>query len=116
MKVTKHIILKRKKIKYLILLFIKLNEEIDKNFEDDEIKIKYGKNRNKVSSTELIHKLDNFSKKWSIKTRNNNIYELKDELIIIDNDNPKDNIFNTIIEEIYTNKAFTRGIDMINKK
>ena len=93
------------------------DKEFEKNFEDDEIKIKYNKNRNKVSSTELIQKLDNFSKKESVKNGiNNNIYEIKDELIIIDNENPKDNIFNTIVEEIYTNKASTRGIDINNNK
>ena len=92
--------------------------DIENNFDNiDEIKIKYNKNRNKVNSTELIQKLDNFSKKESIKTGNkNNIYEIKDELIIIDNENPKDNIFNSIVEEIYTNKASTKALDFINKK
>ena len=95
-----------------------LNKEIDENFENvDEIKIKYNKNRNKVSSTELIQKLEKFSKKESIKNGNkNNLYEIKDELIIIDNENPKDNIFNTIVEEIYTNKASTKALDINIKK
>ena len=95
-----------------------LNKEIDENFEgEDEIKIKYNKNRNKVSSTELIQKLEKFSKKESIKNGNkNNLYEIKDELIIIDNENPKDNIFNTIVEEIYTNKASTKALDINIKK
>ena len=89
-----------------------LNEDID-----DEIKIKYNKNRNKVNSTELIKKLDTFSKKESFKNGNkNNLYKIKDELIIIDNENPKDNIFNTIVEEIYTNKASTKALDINNKK
>ena len=95
-----------------------LNKEIDENFEgDDEIKIRYNKNRNKVSSMELIQKLEKFSKKESIKNGNkNNLYEIKDELIIIDNENPKDNIFNTMVEEIYTNKASTKALDLNIKK
>ena len=89
-----------------------LNEDID-----DEIKIKYNKNRNKVNSTELIKKLDTFSKKESFKNGNKNkLYEIKDELIIIDNENAKDNIFSTIVEEIYTNKASTKALDINNKK
>ena len=94
------------------------NKEINEDKDmDDEIKIKYNKNRNKVSSTELIKKLDTFSKKESFKNGNkNNLYEIKDELIIIDNENPKDNIFNTIVEEIYTNKASTKALDINNKK
>ena len=78
----------------------------------DEIKIKYNKNRNKVTSRELIQKLEKFSKRGSVNNNtNNNLYQIKDELIIIDNENPKDNIFSTIVEEIYTNKGSTKGID-----
>ena len=94
--------------------------ELENHFEnEDEIKIKYNKNRNKVNSVELIQKLDNFSKKESFKTgkkTNNNLYEIKDELIIIDNENPKDNIFNTIVEEIYTNKTSTKALENNLKK
>ena len=93
-----------------------LNVDIENYENNDEIKNKYNKNRNKVSSVELIQKLEKFSKKESLQKGNkNSLYEIKDELIIIDNENPKDNIFNTIVEEIYTNKASTKGID-INKK
>ena len=95
-----------------------INTNNENNMEiDDDIKRKYNKKRNKVSSTELIQKLDNFSKKESIKNGNKgNLYEIKDELIIIDNENPKDNIFNTIVEEIYTNKQSTKAIDFNIKK
>jgi hypothetical protein len=87
--------------------------------EQDEIKLKYNKKRNKVSSAELIQKLENFSKKESIKTGNNNnkhLYKVQDELIIIDNENPKDTIFNTIVEEIYTNKTSTKALEYNFKK
>ena len=87
--------------------------------DQDEIKLKYNKKRNKVNSTELIQKLENFSKKESIKTgnkTNKHIYKVQDELIIIDNENPKDNIFNTIVEEIYTNKTSTKALEYNFKK
>ena len=86
--------------------------------EQDDIKLKYNRKRNKVSSTELIQKLENFSKK-SIKTGNKynkNLYKVQDELIIIDNENPKDTIFNTIVEEIYTNKTSTKALEGNFKK
>ena len=87
--------------------------------EQDEIKLKYNKKRNKVNSAELIQKLENFSKKESIKTGNKNnkhFYKVQDELIIIDNENPKDTIFNTIVEEIYTNKTSTKALEYNFKK
>ena len=87
--------------------------------EQDEIKLKYNKKRNKVNSAELIQKLENFSKKESIKTGNKNnkhLYKIQDELIIIDNENPKDTIFNTIVEEIYTNKTSTKALEYNFKK
>ena len=95
-----------------------INTDNENIFEtEDEIKRKYNKNRNKVSSQELIQKLDNLSKKESVKNGNKgNLYEIKDELIIIDNENPKDNIFNTIVEEIYTNKQSTKALDFQIKK
>jgi hypothetical protein len=92
----------------------KKNKKLKNDFYEnpDEIKIKYNKNRNKVTSRELIQKLENFSKKGSVNNNvNNNLYQIKDELIIIDNENPKDNIFSTIVEEIYTNKGSTKGIE-----
>ena len=82
------------------------------------VKLKYNRKRKKVSSTELIQKLENFSKK-SIKTGNKynkNLYKVQDELIIIDNENPKDTIFNTIVEEIYTNKTSTKALEGNFKK
>ena len=87
--------------------------------EQDDIKMKYNKKRNKVNSVELIQKLENFSKKESIKTGNKNnkhLYKVQDELIIIDNENPKDTIFNTIVEEIYTNKTSTKALEYNFKK
>ena len=76
----------------------------------DKIRIKYNKNRNKVSSKELIRKLDELSKKDSeTGNKKNNLYIIKGEKIIIDNENPKENIFNQIVEEIYTNKSSTKA-------
>ena len=92
----------------------KIIKELKNDFyeNEDEIKKKYNKNRNKVTSNELIQKLEKFSKRGSVGINvNNNLYKIKDELIIIDNENPKDNIFNTIVEEIYTNKASTKALD-----
>ena len=60
--------------------------------------------------------MDNLSKKEIKNGNKGNLYEIKDELIIIDNENPKDNIFNTIVEEIYTNKQSTKTLDFQIKK
>ena len=60
--------------------------------------------------------MDNLSKKEIKNGNKGNLYEIKDELIIIDNENPKDNIFNTIVEEIYTNKQSTKALDFQIKK
>ena len=70
----------------------------------DKFKLRYNKNRNKVSSKELIRKLDMLSKKGS-EIHKSSLYKIQGEKIIIDNENPKDNIFNPMVEEIYTNKS-----------
>ena len=90
---------------------IMLEDNKDERFEVyDKIRIKYNKNRNKVSSKELIRKLDELSKKGSeAGNKRNNLYTIKGEKIIIDNENPKENIFNHIVEEIYTNKSSTKA-------
>ena len=90
---------------------ILLNNKNDEGFETfDKIKLIYNKNRNKVSSKELIQKLDMLSKKDE-ESRNKriNLYKIEGEKIIIDNDNPKENIFNQLVEEIYTNKSSTKA-------
>ena len=74
----------------------------------DKIKLKYNKNRNKISSKQLIYKLDMLSKKDSESgNKRSNLYTLKGEKIIINNENPSEGIFNRIVEEIYTNKSST---------
>ena len=86
---------------------------IDKEKEEDvdiydKIKLKYNKNRNKISSKQLIYKLDMLSKKDSESgNKRSNLYTLKGEKIIINNENPSEGIFNRIVEEIYTNKSST---------
>ena len=94
--------------------------KIDKEKEEDvdiydKIKLKYNKNRNKISSKQLIYKLDMLSKK-DIESGNkrSNLYTLKGEKIIINNENPSEGIFNRIVEEIYTNKSSTLANE--NKK
>ena len=83
----------------------------------DKIKMKYNKNRNKISSKELLHKLDILSKKGSESLNNNNhLYSLKGEKIIIDIENPKENIFNQIVEEIYTNKSSSKAFEFNKHK
>ena len=111
--------IKKNKLFSNTFLFQNNDDFGDKYDEQDEIKMKYNKKRNKVNSTELIQKLENFSKKESIKTGNKNnkhLYKVQDELIIIDNENPKDTIFNTIVEEIYTNKTSTKALECNFKK
>ena len=94
--------------------------KIDKEKEEDvdiydKIKLKYNKNRNKISSKQLIYKLDMLSKKDSESgNKRSNLYTLKGEKIIINNENPSEGIFNRIVEEIYTNKSSTLANE--NKK
>ena len=95
---------------------INYNKIVSNNFKDEEFeiydkfKLIYNKNRNKVSSKELIQKLDMLSKKDEESgNKKINLYQIKGEKIIIDNENPKENIFNQIIEEIYTNKSSTKA-------
>ena len=83
------------------------NNEIN----DDKIKNKYNKNRNKIYSNELIGYLEKFGKlnqkpgeNVGENNNNNPCYKFKNELIIIDNDNPKDNIFKPIVDNIYSGK------------
>jgi hypothetical protein len=79
----------------------------------DKFKIKYNKNRNKVSSKELLQKLDMLSKKGSeLGNSKIDLYKIEGEKIIIDNENPKNNIFNHIMEEIYTNKSSTKALEI----
>ena len=87
------------------------NKTKDKtNFHSDIIKINHKKNRNKISSKELIEKLERIQKKMNHKNQNltdsntfqtNNIFEIKNEKIIIDDINAKQNIFQSMINEIY---------------
>ena len=96
-------------------LKFKLKEENSEKY--DKIKMKYNKNRNKISSKELLHKLDALSKKGSESLNNNNhLYSLKGEKIIIDIENPKENIFNQIVEEIYTNKSSPKAFEFNKHK
>ena len=91
------------------------NKFFNKHQEDgydfyDKFKLKYNKNRNKVSSKELIHKLDMLSKNDDESgNKKINLYKIQGEKIIIDNENPKENIFNQLLEEIYTNKSSTKA-------
>ena len=78
---------------------------------EDKIKNMYNKNRNKIYSNELIGYLEKFGKlnkkpgeKDGENTNSNPCYKFKNELIIIDNDNPKDNIFKPIVDDIYSGK------------
>ena len=87
----------------------------------DIIKTNYGKNKNKIYSNELIEKLEMIQKKMSHKNQNltdsntnqtNNIFELKNEKIIIDDIHAKENIFLPMVNEIY----HTEGKNNINQK
>ena len=88
-----------------------VNKTKDKtNFHSDIIKINHKKNRNKISCKELIEKLEKIQKKMNHKNQNltdsntfqtNNIFEIKNEKIIIDDINAKQNIFQSMINEIY---------------
>ena len=87
----------------------------------DNIKTNYGKNKNKIYSNELIEKLELIQKKMSHKNQNltdsntnqtNNIFELKNEKIIIDDIHAKENIFLPMVNEIY----HTEGKNNINQK
>ncbi len=87
----------------------------------DIIKTNYGKNKNKIYSNELIEKLEMIQKKMSHKNQNltdsntnqtNNIFELKNEKIIIDDINAKENIFLPMVNEIY----HTEGKNSTNQK
>ena len=87
----------------------------------DIIKTNYGKNKNKIYSNELIEKLEMIQKKMSHKNQNltdsntnqtNNIFELKNEKIIIDDIHAKENIFLPMVNEIY----HTEGKSNINQK
>ena len=61
-----------------------------------------------MSSKELIQRLDMLSKKDSESgNKRTNLYTIKGEKIIINNENPSDGIFNKIVDEIYTNKSST---------
>ena len=88
-----------------------LNDKKGEGYEIfDKFKLIYNKNRNKVSSKELIEKLDILSKKDNESgNKRNNLYKIQGEKIIIDNENPKENIFNHLVEEIYTNKSSTKA-------
>ena len=91
------------------------NKFFNKHQEDgydfyDKFKLMYNKNRNKLSSKELIQKLDMLSKNDEESgNKKINLYKIQGEKIIIDNENPKDNIFNQLLEEIYTNKSSTKA-------
>ena len=79
----------------------------------DKFKLMYNKNRNKVSSKELIQKLDMLSKKDDESgNKRINLYKIQGEKIIIDNENPKENIFNHLVEEIYSHKSSTKAIEI----
>ena len=88
-----------------------LNNNKENGYEVfDKFKLMYNKNRNKVSSKELIQKLDMLSKKDDESgNKKINLYKIEGEKIIIDNENPKENIFNQLVEEIYTNKSSTKA-------
>ena len=88
-----------------------LNNNKENGYEVfDKFKLMYNKNRNKVSSKELIQKLDMLSKKDDESgNKKINLYKIQGEKIIIDNENPKENIFNQLVEEIYTNKSSTKA-------
>ena len=91
-----------------------LNNNKENGYElFDKFKLMYNKNRNKVSSKELIQKLDMLSKKDDESgNKGINLYKIQGEKIIIDNENPKENIFNHLVEEIYTNKSSTKAIEI----
>ena len=88
---------------------IKIDKEKQEDIDIyDKIKLKYNKNRNKLSSKELIQRLDMLSKKDSESgNKRTNLYTIKGEKIIINSENPSDGIFNKIVDEIYTNKSST---------
>ena len=88
---------------------IKIDKEKQEDIDIyDKIKLKYNKNRNKLSSKELIQRLDKLSKKDSESgNKRTNLYTIKGEKIIINSENPSDGIFNKIVDEIYTNKSST---------
>ena len=91
-----------------------LNNNKENGYElFDKFKLMYNKNRNKVSSKDLIQKLDMLSKKDDESgNKGINLYKIQGEKIIIDNENPKENIFNHLVEEIYTNKSSTKAIEI----
>ena len=87
------------------------NNEDKTNFHSDIIKNNNGKNKNKMNSKELIERLEKIQKKMNHKNQNltdysntfqtNNIFEIKNEKIIIDDINAKENIFQPMVDEIY---------------
>ena len=86
------------------------NNEDKTNFHSEIIKHNNGKNKNKMNSKELIERLEKMQKKMNHKNQNltdsntfqtNNIFEVKNEKIIIDDINAKENIFQPMVDEIY---------------
>ncbi len=86
------------------------NNEDKTNFHSDIYKHNHGKNKNKMNSKELIERLEKMQKKMNHKNQNltdsntfqtNNIFEVKNEKIIIDDINAKENIFQPMVDEIY---------------
>ena len=76
--------------------------------KNDILTSKNGKNKNKIEPKDLIEKLEKIKKKRKIQNytdsntyQTNNFYEIKNENIIIDDINAKENIFQPMVNEIY---------------
>ena len=87
----------------------------------DVIKENYGKNKNKMYFPELIEKLETIQKKINHRNltecntnQTNNIFEIRNEKIIIDDVHAKENLFLPMINEIYhseqSNKSNTNNL------
>ena len=87
----------------------------------DVIKENYGKNKNKMYFPELIEKLETIQKKINHRNltecntnQTNNIFEIRNEKIIIDDVHAKENLFLPMINEIYhseqSNKSKTNNL------
>ena len=85
-----------------------LNHEKNSLIKNDILTSKNGKNKNKINPKDLIEKLEKIKKKRKIQNytdsntyQTNNFYEIKNENIIIDDINAKENIFQPMVNEIY---------------
>ena len=85
-----------------------LNHEKNYLIKNDILTSKNGKNKNKIEPKDLIEKLEKIKKKRKIQNytdsntyQTNNFYEIKNENIIIDDINAKENIFQPMVNEIY---------------